>query len=110
MESIAILSYAKKDSPILLYSRSFDSDNDINSDLFDKDGIFSMESESSFKIPSASISSQFRIMSVMEEFDDLDEMERKGIERRSDDEPGFYLGFVAVMDDLRFYGAFSFFL
>jgi len=110
MESIAILSYAKKDSPTLLYSRSFDSDNDINLDRFDKDDIRSMESESSFTIPSASISSQFRIMSVMEEFDDLDEMERKGIEKRSDHEPGFYLGFLAAMDDLRFYGAFSFFL
>ena len=49
-------------------------------------------------------------MSVMEEFDDLDEMELKGIEKRSDHEPGFYLGFLAAMDDLRFYGAFSFFL
>ena len=42
MESIAILSYAKKDSPTLLYSRSFDSDNDINLDRFDKDDIRSM--------------------------------------------------------------------
>lgn len=106
MESIAILSYARKDSPILLYSRSFDSENDINSDLYDKDDICNIALESS-TIPSASILSQFRIMSVMEEFD---EIERKDIERGSDHEPRFYLGFLAAIDDLRFYGAFSFFL
>lgn len=105
MESVAILSYAKKDSPTLLYSRSFDHEDDICSDFLDKDDILHMDSPSS-PIPSASISSQFRIMCVMDDFDRLEEMESKDIESRGDNTPGFYLGFFATVDDLRFYGEF----
>lgn len=105
MESVSILSYAKKDSPVLLYSRSFDHDDDMSFDFLNEEDISNVALATS-SIPSASISSQFRIMCAMDDFDRIEEMERKSIEKSGDDGTGFYLGFLAAMDHFRFYGEF----
>jgi hypothetical protein len=103
MESVAILSYAKKDSPVLLYSRSFDHEDDMSFDFFNAEDISNVASSSS-SIRSASISSQFRIMCAMDDFDRIEEMKSKSIEKSGDHATGFYLGFLAAMDHFRFYG------
>jgi hypothetical protein len=106
MESVAILSYAKKDSPVLLYSRSFDHEDDMSFDFFNAEDISNVASSSS-SIRSASISSQFRIMCAMDDFDRIEEMKSKSIEKSGDHATGFYLGFLAAMDHFRFYGEFA---
>lgn len=118
MESVAILSYARKDSPTVLYMRSFDDDNlssihflDQECSLLNEDEMNCTSDATEIYTSGASVSSQFRMMATMDAIDRLEDMDRNGqdsFHREVDHgSNALYLGFFTAIDDIRFYGKFS---